>query len=103
MHHLDFFSFSSWTSLSTAEGGGGMGTTGEGPTGEVISPLAVSNDVRPSGFGVNHPPGKNLEEVVDSCLMRSVLGETFRNVEVPSERASSLTGARRDTMGLWSG
>jgi len=69
-------------------------------TGEIISPLAVSNDVRPSGFGENHPPGKNLEEVVDSRLVRPVVGETFRSVDGPSEGLTSSTGAKRDTVGL---
>ena len=69
----------------------------------VNSPLAISMDVCPcSAFDVgdNHPPGKNRDDVVDSCLLREEVGKIVSTCEEASVGSPSLTGARRRGGGL---
>ena len=69
----------------------------------VNSPLAISMDVCPcSAFDVgdNHPPGKNRDDVVDSCLLRKTVGKIVSTCEEASVGSPSLTGVRRRGIGL---
>jgi hypothetical protein len=72
MQDLPFFSGAS----NPVIGVGGGGGTSMGDLEAVNSPCAISKEVRPCGLvGENHPPGKNSEDVVDSSLLRVVVGE----------------------------
>lgn len=84
-HHFPFFSLSSsgpsLVMSAVAEPGAkeppsnsteGRPSTGDMALGEVITPWALSREVRPVGGLENHPPGKNKEDVVDSSRLRSL-------------------------------